>query len=279
MPSEYSDRTKMELQGAGENLNNWGYPKLNNALRRADFAMKGIVSFTLSGTKTLTSTNTSTSDVSAYENIGSVLNVTGGMGGTIIVPALQGVWTVRNGSSGNVIVSNGSNTVTIPAQTPPAIVTVFTDGASIYKTSPETSAANVTRGSWTPTVTFESPGTSSIAYTLREGSWNRSGYSVVAEARISFTPTIGTASGAFVITGIPVDANSDDFAASPIKLLSSAFVWPSSTTEVLMVVRSSTALSLQARGPSVTQTVFGPANLSSGVQHNLRFRFEYTASN
>jgi hypothetical protein len=128
-----SPNLAMELQASGENLDTWGDPHLNNDLLRLDWAVKGVLSFTLSGTKTLTSSNASSTNTALYENIASALNITGGTGGTVMVPSLPGKWDIRNGASGNSIVSNGSNTVTL---TPNEISTVWTDGTSVWKTTP-----------------------------------------------------------------------------------------------------------------------------------------------
>ena len=41
MPSSYSASLRLELQAAGENLNTWGAPRLNNVIARMDKAIAG----------------------------------------------------------------------------------------------------------------------------------------------------------------------------------------------------------------------------------------------
>ena len=49
MPSSFTPRLRLELQAAGENLNTWGAPKLNNVIARLDFAVAGRNGVALSG--------------------------------------------------------------------------------------------------------------------------------------------------------------------------------------------------------------------------------------
>lgn len=61
---------------------------------------------------------------------------------------------------------------------------------------------------WTPVVTFGTPGTSSIAYTVQSGTITKQGKRVTIEWALAFTPTIGTGSGALLVTGCPEAAAS-----------------------------------------------------------------------
>jgi hypothetical protein len=55
----------------------------------------------------------------------------------------------------------------------------------------------VTQGVFTPTFTFATPGTLSVVYTSQVGSYVRVGNLVFVTIRCAFTPTLGTASGAW----------------------------------------------------------------------------------
>jgi hypothetical protein len=134
MASTYTSRTKLEKQATGENPLVWGV-KLNNDLDRIDFATKGVCSFTLSGSATLTSSNTST-DPAQYQALASILHISSGTGGTVTVPSLEGRWLIINNASGSVTLSNGSNSVSVSAG---ARTEVATDGTLMWKLSVDNS--------------------------------------------------------------------------------------------------------------------------------------------
>lgn len=66
------------------------------------------------------------------------------------------------------------------------------------------------RGTWTPAITFVTPGDLSVTYTTQWGEWERQGRFLTVYGAITtsgFTHT--TASGELRITGIPEDATTD----------------------------------------------------------------------
>lgn len=77
-------------------------------------------------------------------------------------------------------------------------------------------------GTWTPTMTFATPGTLSINYSIRQGNYTKVGNLVTARFNIQISPgqfTKGTASGTFIIGGLPFNIGSSglyyfDLAAS-----------------------------------------------------------------
>lgn len=103
MPSNYTTDLRLTLQAAGENLNTWGLILNSGVFQLVDDAIAGIESFSLSGTKTLTTANGATDEARK-----AILNVTGGTGGTITIPSVSKLYAVRNGSSGNVVVTTGA---------------------------------------------------------------------------------------------------------------------------------------------------------------------------
>jgi hypothetical protein len=58
-------------------------------------------------------------------------------------------------------------------------------------------------GAWTPVFTFATPGTLSVVYTIQSGIYTRVGNVVFVECQLSFTPTLGTASGNMRVTQFP----------------------------------------------------------------------------
>lgn len=112
-------------QGTGDNTNTWGAILNEEALDLIDEAIRGIYSTTLSGSVVLTATNGESNQARCM-----FLNITGGTGGTIQIPAISRFYYVRNGSTGDVtITTGGAVTATIPAD---AIMPVLCDGASVW---------------------------------------------------------------------------------------------------------------------------------------------------
>lgn len=125
MADTATTRNRLRKLEPGQYNNAWG-PVQNEDFGsdRIDEALDGWTSFSLSTTKTLTSTNYETDEARMR-----VINVTGGTGGTVTIPAVERWYWVRNGSSGNVVVSNGSNSVTVGAGNS---IHVLSDGTNIY---------------------------------------------------------------------------------------------------------------------------------------------------
>lgn len=145
MPSSPTTRIRAEKQAAGENLNTWGDTKLNEALSRFDEAIAGRTAFALSGSKTLTATN-----YVADEARSMVLDVTSGTGGTITIPGVEKVYLVRNGASGDVIVTTGGGaTATLKAG---EIRMVFCDATNVRLATMTDFGGAVLKNIGTPTV-------------------------------------------------------------------------------------------------------------------------------
>lgn len=125
MPSSPDPLLLLELQAAGENLNTWGAPRLNQVISNLAQSVAGTLSFTLSGSKTLTSTNYVTNEA-RY----AVLNITSGTGGTITCPARSKIYLVVNGASGVVIMTAGGVTASVPAG---ATAWVYCDGTDFER--------------------------------------------------------------------------------------------------------------------------------------------------
>lgn len=125
----YSPRLGIELQGDGEDVDSWG-EVLNANLVRIEEAINGVLSIAVSGTVTLVQA-LDTTDQSHF----GVINVTGGSGGTVILPLLQGVHIARNGTPGDVTFINAATAnavgTTLHAN---CVTTIFNDGvSSVYQ--------------------------------------------------------------------------------------------------------------------------------------------------
>lgn len=111
MASSYSLRFRLNYQAPGDNLNIWGTVLNTGVFQLLEDAIARRVAFTLSGAKVLTSANGAADEARC-----AFLDITGGTGGTITIPSVEKLYLVRNGSSGNVIVTTGAGaTVTLAA--------------------------------------------------------------------------------------------------------------------------------------------------------------------
>lgn len=127
MPSTYTPSLRFTLQATGEGLNVWGVILNSGVFSLVDYSIAGRAAFSLSGSKTLTSNNGATDEARA-----AMLDITGGTGGTITIPAVSKIYLVRNGASGNVVITTGGGqTVTIR---PGESLLVFTDGTDVRST-------------------------------------------------------------------------------------------------------------------------------------------------
>lgn len=126
-------------------------------------------------------------------------------------------------------------------------------------------------GTFTPTITFSTPGDLSVAYTAQLGRYIQIGKLVFVNLRIVFTPTFTTASGQLRIAGLPVTSGDVGFSAggSVLANISSA-TFPIGTTDVgLSALPLSTNLIIVANGSEVAQATIQASNITSGVSVTL----------
>lgn len=125
MPSTHTERNRFEKQGTGENEHTWGERLNEKTFDLMDEALDGVTKFTLSGTKTLSSTN-----AAADESRDRQIWITGGTGGTVTIPAGEKCYLVHNGASGAVVFTTGSgDTASIAAG---GVGWITTDGTDVY---------------------------------------------------------------------------------------------------------------------------------------------------
>lgn len=146
MTSTPTTRNRLEKQGSGDNANTWGSVLNTNALDLIDAALDGRTTFTLSGTKTLSSTN-----YAADESRKRFLDITSGTGGTVTIPSVEKVYFVRNNTSGAVIFTTGSGTTaSVPAG---AVMSIACDATNVYLESITDFGSVLPKSSGTPTAT------------------------------------------------------------------------------------------------------------------------------
>jgi hypothetical protein len=124
MPSSYTSSARFTLQATGENNNTWGVILNNGVFQLVDDSINGRIGLALSGNHTLT-TNLGATDEARMR----MIDVTGGSGGTITIPAVPKGYFVRNGASGPVTISaGGTNAVFQPGEAGGC----HTDGTTVY---------------------------------------------------------------------------------------------------------------------------------------------------
>jgi hypothetical protein len=126
MASSYTTRARFTLQATGENNNTWGVILNSGVFQLVDDSIAGTIAFALSGTHALTTANGATDEARF-----AVVNITGGTGGSVTIPAVSKLYTVRNASSGQVQV--GVNAGPMAMFQPGEVGHCYCDGATTYR--------------------------------------------------------------------------------------------------------------------------------------------------
>lgn len=106
MASTYSLRFRLNYQAPGDNLNVWGTTLNVGVFQLLEDAIARRVALTVSGVVTLTSANGATDQARC-----AFLDVNAGTGGSIVIPSVEKVYLVNNGSTGNLVVTTGAGAV------------------------------------------------------------------------------------------------------------------------------------------------------------------------
>jgi len=125
MPSSYTPRLRLELQAAGENLNTWGAPKLNNAISRLDAAIAGRASVALAGAPYVLAASNGDDEARS-----AILDFTGTGPATVTLPSVSKLYLARNGASGAVTLTTGAGGAVALGVNDTALVVC--DGANVF---------------------------------------------------------------------------------------------------------------------------------------------------
>lgn len=161
MPSSYTSRNRLEKQATGENTNSWGTRLNAYTTDLLDAALDGKTSYTLSGTKTLTSSNGA-----ADEARMKVQHITGGTGGTVTIPAVEKTYFVVNEASGAVYFTCGGVQATIPAD---SNLWVYCNGTDCWTQTPLEYAAAADANYKATSVTSLTIGAGTKSLTIQAG--------------------------------------------------------------------------------------------------------------
>lgn len=134
------------------------------------------------------------------------------------------------------------------------------------------SGVDYVSGTFTPTVTFATPGDVSVAYTQQIGSYFRVGNAITFAVQLVFAATYTTASGNFRVAGLPVAAS----ATAPNARLLAAWVtgttptWPAGTTYLSGASQQSQSyFQIVGYGSAIGAANFGTAQIVSGTTYTL----------
>ena len=133
-------------------------------------------------------------------------------------------------------------------------------------------------GTFTPTLAFATPGTSSWTYTTQNGFYTKIGNLVFVEIDLTATPTMGTgASGDLLIGTLPFSINAATSPTGTVGGLSNTWTWPASRSQI--VVRPSgvtqTSLVMVGMGTGNAPVDIGTTNMTGGSAHSLRLTITY----
>lgn len=127
-----TSRNRLRKQELGTNTNTWGDDKLNEVIDAIDQALDGVESLVLTGDKTLTTTNYSTTD----ESLNRVLKLSGALAAaaTLTVPSVEHWYLVINAAGAQVTVKTAAGSGVALANGATALV--YCDGADVFNGAP-----------------------------------------------------------------------------------------------------------------------------------------------
>lgn len=132
----------------------------------------------------------------------------------------------------------------------------------------ETASAVFIPFTFTPAVTFATPGDLSVAYGQQLGYGATMGKFVFLNIALAFTPTFTTASGEFRITGLPNLAVNETArnAALAIANLTTGWTWPTSATQLAGEVPTNTQyVRLMGHGNGITSAILSTTHVPTGT--------------
>lgn len=130
-------------------------------------------------------------------------------------------------------------------------------------------------GTFTPTMAFATPGTSSFAYSAQQGDYLRIGSWYFIHAQLVVTPTIGTGSGDVQIGGLPANAARNS-AGSLSEAGGANLTWAASRTMLgFRLTQSADYGIITQMGSAQGTAVIQASNLTNGSSHTFRVSAGY----
>jgi hypothetical protein len=235
----------------------------------ADITLWGSVSPTFTGTLTgpsLRLPDTGDASLSSTDHPFQ----TGSTSGANLIIDTNEIMARNNGAVATMFLNAEGGNVTIGDAT--SLLTVTGGQIAFPATQVPSSDANTLddyeEGTATLTTAYATPGTSSWAYGARTLYYTKVGNLAGISVSLVATPTIGTGSGAFNITGCPFTAAQD--CSFALRLVDAQFTWPASRTMVTAVIVSgASTINLAGQGSSVGGTTFTAAHMTNADGHTV----------
>lgn len=199
---------------------------------------------------------------------GTQFSVAGSMqfvaSGTISSGVIPGVWNLYTANS------SGINTLAMTVNSSQQLILANSLTAPSISFGGSTLSNYVANTSWTPTITFASPGDLSVSYASQTGQYTRVGSTIVASFQLTFTPTYTTASSFLNIAGLPVAAGAAGVSVGTVFTSGVGNTWPAGATSLsLQLSASQTFMYLVGSGSGIGAATFATTNFLTGVQTTI----------
>ncbi len=195
----------IDIQAYSANLNTIaGYSSVANlsAIAALASAADKLSYFTGAGTASLTDFTAAARTVLDDSTVSDMVNTLGGATAT-------GSGGLVRATSPSLVTPKSTTTIGVGNATPAASGAGISFPATQSASSDANTLDDYEEGTWTPVLTFATPGNLSVAYTTQIGTYTKIGRLVIVAFNIltsTFTHT--TASGALTITGLPFSSSS-----------------------------------------------------------------------
>lgn len=131
-------------------------------------------------------------------------------------------------------------------------------------------------GTWTPTLSFATPGDVALSYTNQVGYYHRIGDWVFLGCRLTVTPTYTTASGAVEISGVPFNSHGTlTIQGGALSGHTAALTYPASRVFPVVRFSSTTKLGLVGFASGQASASIGTSQMASASQQDLFFSLHY----
>lgn len=190
---------------------------------------------------------------------------------------------LRNVGSGNLTIKPVTGEV-IDSETTLTLGTgewrwIRNDG-TVWKSISLSAAASVATGTWTPVLTFATPGDLNVAYSIQVGTYTKIGRVVIVQYRITTTTfTHTTASGNAQITGLPFAALATVYSITEGALSFQGITKANYTQFTSFINPNDTKIQFDAAGSAQNQDNVTAADMPTGGTVRLHGTHVYMANN